>query len=739
MSAGPAIVAMRAPAAARAGAPRHAARATAVVDVDVAARRRRAAAGRRRPAGCRAARSAGQRVVAVQADEERAVDVAGRQVVGRSAGRRRVDAGMSRTSCRSRAARARADTPRRSRGKNGSLNSRPAGSVMTTAIDPLRRVTRLGRPGWGRSRGRSIAALDVAPDVRADLGGAVDDARDRGPRDAGPRATSSRVVPLRPDRVESRRGATDLYPSCESALTLAADYSTACQESALTHVRSRTRSVRTGVAPAASTPRCGRYGKLWRMVDDGDARPAGRSTRYEAVIGIEVHCQLRTASKMFCGCSTAYDGAPPNSHVCPVCLGLPGALPVINRAGRRATSWRRAWRSRRRRPAATRWDRKNYFYPDLPKGYQISQYDLPLASRGPPRPSRRRTARSRSPITRAHLEEDTAKLVHARRHGRAAGQPGRLQPLRGAAHGDRDRARDPDRRAGRRYAGGAPAAAALDRRVRCRHGARPDCASRRTSRCAPRGTEPFGTRVEVKNMNSFRAVERAIEYEIERQAAALDAGEPLVQETRGWSEERGETYRMRVKETSDDYRYFPEPDLPPLHVEPAWLAAIARRACPSCPPRGARATRTALGLSAVRRRGARRRSRTPTALFEATPAAAPDLPSEDRRQLGHRGVPPRSATPPRRAIAVDPAEFAALIRGGRRRLDLARERPRGPRRARGRPASPARPSSRRAASARSPTTGRSARRSTRSSRRTRRPWPTTAPARSRRSGSWSAR
>ena len=155
---------------------------------------------------------------------------------------------------------------------------------------------------------------------------------------------------------------------------------------------------------------------------------ATAAERYEAVIGIEVHCQLRTASKMFCGCATDYGGAPPNSHVCPVCLGLPGALPTINRravehvlttgAAIEATA-----------PAATRWDRKNYFYPDLPKGYQISQYDLPLASLG-----RLTFDTSDGPftvtITRAHLEEDTAKLVHATDAGGSQGQPRRLQPVR---------------------------------------------------------------------------------------------------------------------------------------------------------------------------------------------------------------------------------------------------------------------------------------------------------------------
>jgi len=342
--------------------------------------------------------------------------------------------------------------------------------------------------------------------------------------------------------------------------------------------------------------------------------------RYEAVIGIEVHSQLRTASKMFCSCSTDYDGAPPNTHVCPVCLGLPGALPTINRravehvlttgAAIEATA-----------PAATRWDRKNYFYPDLPKGYQISQYDLPLASGG-----RLSFETSEGPftvaITRAHLEEDTAKLVHA------TGDDGRkvsLVDFNRSGAPLMEIVTEPEIRTAEQARRYAEELQLLLRSIGAsdadmEHG---QLRVEANVSLRPRGTEPFGTRVEVKNMNSFRAVERAIAFEIERQAAALDAGEALLQETRGWSEPRGETYRMRVKETSDDYRYFPEPDLPPLHLDATWLAQI-RAGLPELPAARRARYRDEMGLSAY---DAAVLVADPdaTALFEATLATMPAL------------------------------------------------------------------------------------------------------------------
>jgi aspartyl-tRNA(Asn)/glutamyl-tRNA(Gln) amidotransferase subunit B len=356
-----------------------------------------------------------------------------------------------------------------------------------------------------------------------------------------------------------------------------------------------------------------------RLVTAPVAPRSAALERYEAVIGIEVHCQLKTASKMFCGCSNTYADAPPNTHVCPVCLGLPGSLPTINRKAVEhvlATGVAIGAET----PEATRWDRKNYFYPDLPKGYQISQYDLPLASHG-------RLAFRTSEgevtigITRAHLEEDTAKLTHATD---AAGRRVSLVDFNRSGAPLMEIVTDPDVRSAEQARRYAEELQSLLRAI----GASDADMERGQMRVEanvslrPRGTEAFGTRVEVKNMNSFRSVERAIAFEIERQAAALDAGETLTQDTRGWNEDRGTTYVMRSKEDSHDYRYFPEPDLPPLRVDAGWLAAI-RAALPELPAaRRARYERD-LGLSAYDA-GVIVGEPQAAELFEATRASAPE-------------------------------------------------------------------------------------------------------------------
>ncbi len=355
------------------------------------------------------------------------------------------------------------------------------------------------------------------------------------------------------------------------------------------------------------------------------------ATRYEVVIGVEIHVQLKTASKMFCACSTEVRGAAPNTLTCPVCLGLPGALPVINRRAVEhvlATGLAIGGQI----PEFTRWDRKNYFYPDLPKGYQISQYDLPLTSGGS-----LEVETSDGPfsvgITRAHLEEDTARLLHQDADG-----GGRVSMVDFNRSGIplMEIVTDPVIRsaeAARRYAEelrlllltiGASDAQMEEGQMRVEANVS----------LRPAGTETLGTRVEVKNMNSFRSVERAIAFEVERQARALDAGERLVQETRGWDDTRGETYTMRLKEESEDYRYFPEPDLPPLRTDAAMIREIRAR-MPELP--AARRARyiDALGLSPYDA-GVLVGDARATALFEGVLAADASAAGQARRELGHR-------------------------------------------------------------------------------------------------------
>jgi aspartyl-tRNA(Asn)/glutamyl-tRNA(Gln) amidotransferase subunit B len=378
--------------------------------------------------------------------------------------------------------------------------------------------------------------------------------------------------------------------------------------------------------------------------------------RYEAVIGIEVHCQLKTASKMFCGCSNAYADAPPNTHVCPVCLGLPGTLPVINRqAVEHVLATGVAIQAET--PPATRWDRKNYFYPDLPKGYQISQYDLPLAAHG-------RLSFQTSDgevtigITRAHLEEDTAKLVHATDD--AGGRTSLIDFNRSGAP-LMEIVTDPDVRTAEQARRYAEELQALLRAI----GASDADMERGQMRVEanvslrPRGSEPFGIRVEVKNMNSFRSVERAIAYEIERQVAALEAGETLTQDTRGWNEDRGTTYVMRSKEDSHDYRYFPEPDLPPLRVDAAWLATI-RAALPELPAARRARYEADLGLSAYDAAVIVGEPRA-TVLFEATRSVAPGIDAKALANWVTGAFLGLLRTDAEAAARVDPAELADLV------------------------------------------------------------------------------
>ena len=402
-------------------------------------------------------------------------------------------------------------------------------------------------------------------------------------------------------------------------------------------------------------------------------RVAGVMERFEAVIGIEVHCQLRTASKMFCGCSTSYDGAAPNTHVCPVCLGLPGTLPTINR---RAVEFVIATGLAidATIPVHTQWERKNYFYPDLPKGYQISQYAIPLAASG-----RLAIETSAGPfvvgITRAHLEEDTAKLVHADAVRAGSGPGGRASLVDFNRSGAplMEIVTEPDIRTAEQARRYAEELQLLLRAIGVSDAdmERGQMRVEANVSLRPRGTEPFGTRVEVKNMNSFRAVERAIGFEIERQARAIDAGETLVLETRGWDDGKQATYRMRSKETSEDYRYFREPDLPPLHVEPAWIDRV-RAELPELP--AARRARYVDARDHGVRRGGDRRGPRDDHGVRGDPRGRRGT-GEGDRELRHR--PARSPRQGRRPESVRdrgrlvPGRDRAADRGHRRRPGVA--------------------------------------------------------------------
>ncbi len=303
------------------------------------------------------------------------------------------------------------------------------------------------------------------------------------------------------------------------------------------------------------------------------------ATRYQAVIGLEVHAQILTRSKMFCGCSTDYLTAPPNANTCPVCLALPGSLPVINRKAVEATI-RTALALNCEIPEFTKFDRKNYFYPDLPKGYQISQYDLPLSRNGwlefdvngEPR---------RCGITRVHLEEDTGKLLHA---GEIHLAQSSLVNLNRAGVPLMEIVGEPDLRSADEAREYFTRLRAILQYAGINNGDMESGQLRCDANVSmrPAGATAYGTKVEIKNMNSFRSVHRAIEYEIQRQVQVLEGGGTLVQETRGWNDPKGVTVSQRSKEYAHDYRYFPEPDLPPLVVTRKWVEEI-RRTLPELP------------------------------------------------------------------------------------------------------------------------------------------------------------
>jgi aspartyl-tRNA(Asn)/glutamyl-tRNA(Gln) amidotransferase subunit B len=374
---------------------------------------------------------------------------------------------------------------------------------------------------------------------------------------------------------------------------------------------------------------------------------------WKAVIGIEIHVQLRTQTKMFCACAIPAEGDEPNTKTCPTCLGLPGALPAPNRAAiEKVLAVGSAIGAKA--PATTRWDRKNYFYPDLPKGYQISQLDLPLAEHGKIEVTTSTGTRTVG-IRRAHLEEDTARLRHEKARDGARSS---LVDYNRSGVALLEIVTEPDIRDGetaRRYA---EELRLLLRTIGAADAEMENGQMRVEANVSIRASEdaPFGTRVEVKNMNSFRAVERAIAFEITRQAEVLDAGGTLTQETRGWDEGSGTTYTMRAKEDSHDYRYFPEPDLPPLAIDPAWLEAIVAT-LPELPH--ARRARYVAELALSEYDAAVLVGEPAAAgLFEAARAA---LPSLDAKILANWVSGEYLRVTRDRVVTIDAVQFATLV------------------------------------------------------------------------------
>ena len=298
------------------------------------------------------------------------------------------------------------------------------------------------------------------------------------------------------------------------------------------------------------------------------------TTDWEAVIGIECHVELKTASKMFCGCPNAFGGEP-NTNVCPVCLALPGALPVPNAAAIEHML-RAGLAFGAEIPPHSKFDRKNYFYPDMPKNYQISQYDMPLTQGGVVRFWLEDGTRGECRLTRIHLEEDTGKSTHASADGRLAGATSSLVDFNRAGVPLMECVGEPDLRS----ADEAVAFLEMLARTFRELGVSDVKMEEGSLRCdanvsvRKRGAAEYGTKAEIKNMNSFRSVRRAIESEVARQIAVIESGGRVIQETRGWDEAAGVTHSQRSKEEAHDYRYFPDPDLVPVDVAADVVARV---------------------------------------------------------------------------------------------------------------------------------------------------------------------
>jgi len=311
----------------------------------------------------------------------------------------------------------------------------------------------------------------------------------------------------------------------------------------------------------------------------GRGEPVKNPQAYDVVIGLEVHAQLTTRTKMFCGCPTTF-GAAPNTQTCPVCQGMPGTLPVINR---RAIEYgvRTALAFDCRVNLACRFARKHYYYPDMPKNFQITQYEEPLAGEGRLEVDLPDGTSRTIGIQRLHLEEDVGKLVH---EGTLETAQASLVDFNRAGVPLMETVSKPEIRSPEEAAAYLRAFRAVVVYLGVCDGNMEEGSLRCDANVSlkPAGAAELGTKVEIKNMNSFRNVQRALEYEVRRQADALDRGERIVQETRLWDADHGDTRSMRGKEYAHDYRYFPEPDLVPLKLDATWIDGI-RGALPELP------------------------------------------------------------------------------------------------------------------------------------------------------------
>ena len=294
---------------------------------------------------------------------------------------------------------------------------------------------------------------------------------------------------------------------------------------------------------------------------------------YETIIGLEVHSQLLTNSKMFCSCDSDYQDSPPNTKVCPVCMGMPGVLPVVNKRAVELVV-RTGLSLRCDISRLTKFDRKNYPYPDLMKGYQISQFDRPIAERGELEVQDAKGSSKIIGITRVHLEEDVAKLLHRKE---SHGEGYSLLDINRAGVPLMEIVSEPDMRSPEEAHSYLTSLHSIVRYI----GASTANMEEGSFRCdanisiRPLGKSELGEKVEIKNVNSFKSVFKALKYEEDRQRDMIESGEPIIQETRGWSDERGTTVSQRTKEYASDYRYFPEPDLPPVYISREWGREIS--------------------------------------------------------------------------------------------------------------------------------------------------------------------